>query len=249
MQERIFEIFITTKGAKGTGIGLACAKLFHKEGASVTIFGRREEVLQNAAKSIGVNVLPVTGSITNQDDVKRLVQDTLRAFSKVDILVNNSGVFTGAPFHDMEDSQWDETLDVNLRGVFLLTREVIRVMIENNGGNIVNISSILGMVATPGVAAYNTSKGALIQLSRSIAVEYGPQKIRSNCVSPGLIATGLTAELMEDQELMNEWSKRYPIGRFGVPEDIANTCLFLASDEASFITGANLPVDGGYTAL
>ena len=121
-------------------------------------------------------------------------------------------------------------------------------MMEQKGGNIIHISSILGIIAVPQVAAYNISKGALNQFSRSIAVEYGSYGIRSNSICPGLIETDMTADLMKDEALMQEWSKGYPIGRFGKPEDVANTCLFLASDESSFITGTVLPVDGGFTA-
>ena len=122
-------------------------------------------------------------------------------------------------------------------------------MVEQKSGNIIHISSILGIIAAPQTAAYNTSKAAVIQFSRSIAVEYGTMGIRSNSVCPGLIATEMTADLLSDKELMKEWSKNYPIGRFGKPEDIAHACLYLASDFASFVTGAVLPVDGGYTAL
>ena len=121
-------------------------------------------------------------------------------------------------------------------------------MIEQKKGTFIHISSILGLVAVPGVAAYNVSKGALLQFNRSLAMEYGSMGIRSNAVCPGLVETEMTKELMKDKELMKQWSKDYPIGRFGVPEDIANACLYLASDESSFITGVALPVDGGFTA-
>ena len=135
-----------------------------------------------------------------------------------------------------------------MRAVFQLTRRVLPVMMEQKGGNIIHISSILGIIAVPQVAAYNISKGALNQFSRSIAVEYGSYGFRSNSICPGLIETDMTAALMKDEALKQEWSKGYPIGRFGKPEDVANTCLFLASDESSFITGTVLPVDGGFTA-
>ena len=136
-----------------------------------------------------------------------------------------------------------------MTAVFKLTREVLPHMIKQKSGSIVNISSILGLVAVPNTAAYNVSKGALNQFSRSLAVEYGPSGIRCNAICPGLIATEMTEELMNDKDFMQELRKNYPIGRFGQPEDIAQACLFLASDESSFITGAVLPVDGGYTAL
>ena len=121
-------------------------------------------------------------------------------------------------------------------------------MMERKCGNFIHISSILGLVAVPGVAAYNVSKGALLQFSRSLAMEYGPMGIRSNAICPGLIQTDMTTIMMSDPEKMKEWVKNYPLGRFGIPEDVANACLYLASDESSFVTGSMLPVDGGYTS-
>jgi len=246
------KIAIITGG--GSGIGLSSARLFCQEGAKVVIFGRRKNRLENAVQDIGKNkigenVLAVSGDITRQEDIKRLVETTVNAYGRVDILVNCAGIFTGSPLHEMEDDEWNATLDLNMTGVFRLTREVLPHMIRQKSGSIVNISSILGLVAAPGTSAYNVSKGALNQFTRSLAVEYGSSGIRSNAICPGLIATELTEELMSDTDLMQEWSKNYPIGRFGQPEDVAQACLFLASDESSFITGAILPVDGGYTAL
>ena len=139
-------------------------------------------------------------------------------------------------------------MDINIRSVFQLTKRVLPTMMTKKNGSIIHISSILGLIAVPQVAAYNVSKGALNQFSRSIAVEYGSHGIRSNSICPGLIETDMTADLMEDKALMQEWSKEYPIGRFGKPNDIANACLYLASDESSFVTGALIPVDGGFTA-
>jgi NAD(P)-dependent dehydrogenase (short-subunit alcohol dehydrogenase family) len=241
------KIAIITGG--GTGIGLSCAQLFCREGAKSVIFGRRQDRLDQAVAEIGDQALAVSGDVTSDEDIQRLVETTVKTHGKIDILVNNAGVFTGAPVHEMESSEWDNILNINLTGVFKLTKAVLPQMIRQKSGSIIHISSILGLVATPNVAAYNTSKGALNQFSRSLAVEYGSSGIRSNAVCPGLIATEMTKDLMHDKELMKEWSKNYPIGRFGQPEDIAQACLFLAGDESSFVTGAVLPVDGGYTAL
>jgi meso-butanediol dehydrogenase/(S,S)-butanediol dehydrogenase/diacetyl reductase len=241
------KIAIITGG--GTGIGLSCARIFCQEGAKVVIFGRRKNRLDNAGRELGENVLAISGDITRHEDIKRLVKTTLDTYGRVDILVNSAGIFTGAPLHEMKDEEWDAVLDLNMTSVFKLTRAVLPHMIQRKSGNIVNISSILGIVAAPGTSAYNVSKGALNQFTRSIAVEYGSSGIRSNAICPGLIATELTEELMSDEDLMQEWSKNYPIGRFGQPDDVAQACLFLASDESSFVTGAILPVDGGYTAL
>ena len=232
----------------GSGIGLACTKLFCNEGAQVAIIGRREDRLKSAAKTIGDQVLTIAGDLKNSNDLNRLVSETLNKFGKIDIVVNNSGVFAGSPIHETRDEEWDTIMNTNMRCVFQLTKRVLPYMMEQKGGTFVHISSILGLIAVPGVSAYNVSKGALLQFSRSLAMEYGPIGIRSNAICPGLVKTEMTEELMKDKDLMKEWSKDYPIGRFGVPEDIANACLYLASNESSFVTGVALPVDGGFTA-
>ena len=232
----------------GTGIGLATARAFCQEGAKVILFGRRKEKLEKAVGKLGRSAIIVQGDMTNNNDLDKLINETLHNFKKIDILVNNAGLFNSSPLHEISDSQWDEIMDINIRSVFQLTRRVLPVMLSQKYGSIIHISSILGLIAVPQVAAYNVSKGALNQFSRSIAVEYGSSGIRSNSICPGLIATDMTADLMKDADLMKEWSKEYPIGRFGKPEDVASACLFLASDESSFITGTVLPVDGGFTA-
>ncbi len=237
---------IITGGA--TGIGLACAETFLREGGQVALFGRRQDRLEEAKQALGGDVLTVCGDITQEADVDRLVSETRSKFGSVEILVNNAGTLAMAPTHEMEIAEWDRVLDINLRGVFLLTRRVIPAMLEGNGGSLIHISSILGIIAAPQLAAYNTSKAALSQFSRSLAVEYGPQGIRSNTICPGLIQTEMTNDMMENKEWIAELAKRYPIGRFGKPEDVAEACLFFASDQSSFITGTVLPVDGGCTA-
>ncbi len=237
---------IITGGA--TGIGRACAEAFLREGGQVALFGRRQDRLGETKQALDGDVLTVSGDVTQEADVDRLVSETRSKFGSVDILVNNAGTFAMAPLHEMETAEWDRVLDINLRGVFLLTRRVIPAMLEGNGGSLVHISSILGIIAAPQMAAYNTSKAALSQFSRSLAVEYGPQGIRSNTICPGLIKTEMTDDLMDNKEWLAELAKRYPIGRFGKPEDVAEACLFFASAQSSFITGTVLPVDGGCTA-
>ncbi len=232
----------------GTGIGLATARAFYQEGAKIILFGRRKEKLEKAVEKLGGSAIIVQGDMTNNNDLDKLINETLHNFKKIDVLVNNAGLFNGSPLHEISDSQWDEIMDINIRSVFQLTRRVLPAMLSQKYGSIIHISSILGLIAVPQVAAYNVSKGALNQFSRSIAVEYGAFGIRSNSICPGLIATDMTADLMKDADLMKEWSKEYPIGRFGKPEDVANACLYLASDESSFVTGITLPVDGGFTA-
>lgn len=231
----------------GSGIGLACTRLFSKEGAKVAIMGRKQDRLEAAAKEVGGQVLAVVGDLTNNNDLDNVISKTLNAFGKIDIVVNNGGVFAGFPLHETKDEDWDTIMDTNIRSVFQLTKRVLPHMMKRKAGAFIHISSILGLVAAPGVAAYNVSKGALLQFNRSIAMEYGSMGIRSNAVCPGMVKTEMTEELMKDKELMQEWSKDYPIGRFGVPKDVANACLYLASDESSFVTGVAFPVDGGFT--
>ena len=233
---------------EGSGIGRACTQLFCDEGAQVAIIGRRKERLESVAKELGDQVLTVTGDLTKNNDLDRLVSEPLNEFGKIDVVINNSGMFAGSPVHETKDEDWDTIMNTNMRCIFQLTKRVLPNMMERKSGTFIHISSILGLIAVPGVAAYNVSKGALLQFSRSLAMEYGPMGIRSNAVCPGLVKTEMTKELMKDEKLMEEWSKDYPIGRFGTPEDIANACLYLASDESSFITGVALPVDGGFTA-
>ncbi len=232
----------------GTGIGLATVRAFCKEGAKTLLFGRRKDRLESAVQELGPQAQAITGDMTCNDDLDHLTQTALNMHGRIDILVNNAGIFTGAPLHEMEEEQWNQSIDLNLSSVFRLTQRVLKPMMTQKSGNFINISSILGMIAVPQVAAYNSSKGALIQFSRSIAMEYGAYGIRSNAICPGLIETEMTEDLMTDKELMATWAKDYPIGRFGKPEDVANACLYLASDESSFVTGAVLPVDGGFTA-
>jgi len=232
----------------GSGIGLATARAFSKEGAKTLLFGRRADRLENAVREIGPQAQAVAGDMTKNADLDRLVKTALDTHGRIDILVNNAGTFSGAPLHEMEEAHWNDTMDLNVSSVFRLTQRVLKPMIAQKSGNFINISSILGMIAVPQVAAYNASKGALIQFSRSIAMEYGALGIRSNVICPGLIDTEMTADLMADKELMAIWAKEYPIGRFGKAEDVANACLYLASDESAFVTGVVLPVDGGFTA-
>tara|TARA_B100000686_G_scaffold350059_1_gene444923 strand:+ start:528 stop:1277 length:750 start_codon:yes stop_codon:yes gene_type:complete len=241
------KIAVITGGS--TGIGLACARLFIAEGARIFLFGRRQTLLNKAQNELGESAKFVSGDITNVEDVKTLIRETINVFGKPDILVNNAGLFTESTIHETQDVEWNEVIDVNLRGAFLSTREVLPLMIEKGGGSIVNVSSILGIIAASGRSAYNVSKAALNQFTRSVAVEYGNRNIRCNAVCPGLIATEMTIDLMADNTLMENWRKNYPLNRFGQPEEPAKACLFLASDDASFITGAILPVDGGFTAF
>ena len=168
----------------GSGIGLATARVFSQEGAKIVLFGRRKEKLEKAVDDLNGSAIFVQGDMRNNDDLDKLINETLDHFKGIDILVNNAGLFNGAPLHEISDSEWDKMMDINIRSVFQLTRRVLTVMLTKKKGSIIHISSILGLIAVPQVAAYNVSKGALNQFSRSIAVEYGPSGIRSNSICP-----------------------------------------------------------------
>ncbi|MBI2871232.1 MAG: SDR family oxidoreductase [Candidatus Omnitrophica bacterium] len=243
------KVAIVTGG--GTGIGRAIALEFVRQGARVALCGRRGEKLKEVAAEAGSGsqIAAIQGDVTRQADMDRFVKQALGQFHKIDILVNNAGVFKGdAQVHSLSPQDWDDVMNLNLNSVFHLTRKVIPHMIENGGGSIINIASILGLIAIPNAAAYNVSKGGLVQLTRSLALDYGPQKIRANAICPGLVSTPMTTDFMSDKATMAELIKLYPIGFFGVPEDIAHAAVYLASDEARWVTGVVLPVDGGYTA-
>lgn len=240
------KIAVITGG--GTGIGAATARAFAAEGAQVILFGRRAAPLEKTASEIGERALAITGDITREDEVNRLIEKTLKTHGQIDIVVHNAGVFRPAPLHETKNPLWDDTMDINLRGPFLLTREALKVMVPRGSGNLIFVNSILGTVGVPDAAAYAASKGGLLQLARSVAVEYGSRGIRANSVCPGMIDTNMTAELRADKAWAEALKKEYPLGRFGTVDDVARACLYLAGDESAFVTGAVLPVDGGYTA-
>ncbi|TSA03521.1 MAG: glucose 1-dehydrogenase [Nitrospiraceae bacterium] len=235
----------------GTGIGEATAKIFAAEGAQVAITGRRKDVLEGVAKAIVANggkVLVVAGSVTDEAHVQSAVDQTVRTFGKIDILINNAaiGVF-GTPLHEMTDQAWQDILDTNLTGVFRITRAVIPHMLER-GGSIVNVSSVAGLVGIPGLAAYSGTKGALLALTRCLAIDYAKEKIRCNCVCPALVDTPMAADAIADPDMNAMMMAKHPIGRFGIPDDVARMLLYLASDDASWVTGSLFTIDGGWTA-
>lgn len=235
----------------GTGIGEATAKIFAAEGAQVAITGRRKDVLENVAKAIGANggkVLVVAGSVTNEAHVQAAVDQAVRTFGRIDILINNAaiGVF-GKQLHEMTDGEWQEILDTNLTGVFRITRAVIPHMLER-GGSIVNVSSVAGLVGIAGLSAYSSTKGALLALTRCLAIDYAKEKIRCNCVCPALVDTPMAADAITDPDMNATMMAKHPIGRFGTPDDVARMLLYLASDDASWVTGSLFTIDGGWTA-
>lgn len=243
------KVAVVTGG--NAGIGEAIAKRFADEGASIVITGRREQELDRVASVIRLTkakVLGVAGSVTDESHVQDVVRRTLDSFGRIDVLVNNAGVGDfGKRLHETDDATWAKVLDINLTGVFRLTRAVLPHMQRQGRGAIVNISSIASLVGLSGLAAYTASKGALDALTRALAIEYAKEGIRCNVVNPGLIHTPMAASLMADPERLQPILAQYAIRRVGTPEEVANMVLFLASDEAAWVTGGTFPIDGGMT--
>jgi 3-oxoacyl-[acyl-carrier protein] reductase len=236
----------------GSGIGEVTAKLFANEGATVVLVGRNLDKLNRVASGIkkNGNAIAIRADITNEGEVQTVAEQTLRQFAKIDILINNAAVINDpVAFHQTTDSAWKELVDTNLIGTFRMTRAVLPSMMEKNAGSIVNISSVAGMKAIERVplAVYNCTKAGLIMFTKSIALEYSQHKIRCNCVCPGTVRSPFLQPYLEDEKARNMLEKAQPLGRIGEPADVAFAILYFASDEASWVTGAVLVVDGGVT--
>lgn len=243
------KVAVVTGG--NAGIGEAIAKRFAEEGASVVITGRRQQELDRVARVIRLHkgkVLEVMGSVTDEAHVQDVVRRTLDSFGRIDVLVNNAGVGEfGKRLHETDDATWAKVLDINLTGVFRITRAVLPHMQKQGRGSIINISSVASLVGLTGLAAYSASKGALDALTRALAVEYAKDGIRCNVVNPGLINTPMAAPLMANPEMLSPILEQYAVRRAGTPEEVASMVLYLASDETAWVTGGTFPIDGGMT--
>lgn len=243
------KVAIVTGG--NAGIGEAVAKRFAEEGAAVVITGRRQSELDRVMSGIRHNkgkCLTVAGSVTDELHVRDVAQRTLDSFGRIDILVNNAGIGDfGKRIHETDDSTWATVMDVNLTGVFRMTRAVVPQMLKQARGVIINISSVASLVGIPGAPAYATSKGGLDAFTRAVAIDYAKDGIRCNVVNPGLIDTPMAAPLMTNPDMLQPILNHYAIRRPGTPEEVANMVLYLASDEAGWVTGATFTIDGGMT--
>lgn len=240
------KVAIVTGG--GSGIGRAIAVAFAREGAKVVIAGRNPERLDAAAKEIGPACLPRATNVSNREDIKKLVSTTLEKFGAIHILVNSAGVLLAGAGEAVTEEDWDQTFNINVRGLWLLSREVLPHLRAAGGGSIINIGSVLSLVAARNRVAYSASKGAVLAMTRAMALDHAPEKIRVNCICPGIVETEMVARFNMDESARRQRIAMHPAGRFGQPEDIAQAAVFLASDESGWITGAAFPVDGGYTA-
>ena len=231
------------------GIGSAIAEILAEHGAQVVLSSRKQADLDTEAERINAlypeKAVAIAAHAGKQDDLERLVQQAMERFSRIDILINNAATnpYFG-PVLGAELSAWDKTFEVNLRGVFVLNQQVYRASMEAHGGAIVNIASIGGIRPGLGLGVYNVSKAALIMLTRQLARELGGQ-VRVNAVAPGLVKTRFAEALWGNQEILDRVLAQNPMGRIGVPSEVAAAVLFLASDAASYVNGEVLVVDGG----
>lgn len=238
-----------------SGIGLATARAFLEEGASVAVTGRRTGRGRDAERTLreaGPNVLYVRADMTKAADVVGAVRATVRAFGGIDVLFNNAGVYLQKPVEETTSREWDEVMSANLKGYFLAAKAVIPVMRKRGGGVIINNGSVSAHTAVRGESAYAASKGAVLAFTRVMALDLAKDSIRVNSVSPGVIRTAMYDSWLREQHEPRVAERaevaRHPIGRLGTPEDVARAVLYLASDEAVFLTGTDLRVDGGYSA-
>jgi NAD(P)-dependent dehydrogenase (short-subunit alcohol dehydrogenase family) len=249
-----------------TGLGLAIAALFADEGSKVTICCRSKEAGEKAEKIIrkrGGEAFFVKGDVSSPSDAQKIVRETIKKYGKLNTLMNNAGIAPYYPIEDTSEELWDRTIDTNLKGVFLMSKYAIPELKKQGGGAIINTASIAGLVGYQSCVAYDASKGGILAMTRALAVDLGRAgtKIRVNAICPGEVIwsdwgeefhSATMVKFMEDlpskerEETLEEMTRRHPIGRIGKSEDIAYAALYLASDEASFVTGTHLVVDGGY---
>ncbi|OLS34479.1 hypothetical protein BTR25_21900 [Bacillus sp. MRMR6] len=244
----------------GSGIGKATAERFAAEGAVVVLVDINEEAIKSLSEELNrvsqrEMAYPIRCDVSNAVEVKQMVEETFKQYGRIDILFNNAGIEYKAKLAEIDDHDWQRVMDVNLNSVFYCSKHVLPVMEKQNEGVIINTASQLGIVGSPKWGAYNATKAGIINLTRNMAIDYAASNIRVNAIGPGPIDTALTKRLEENlsgeerEEFYKEIYARVPMKRLGRAGEIASCVLFLASDESSYVTGAHLVVDGGFTAI
>ena len=240
----------------GSGIGRATAIAFAREGARVVLVGRTKSKLDVVAKEIGDAALVCAGDVTKRSDIQNIVARTMERFGAVHVLMNNAAYLVAGTATSLTEVEWDATFDTNVKGLWMFCQEVIprmRLAHGGPGGSIINISSVLGLVGTKNRVAYAASKGAVTLMTKAMALDHAVENIRVNCICPGIVDTEMVAEFITKapdlEAARRQREALHPLGRFGTPEDIAHLAVYLASDESSWVTGAAIPIDGGYTAI
>lgn len=250
---RLSNKIILVTGA-GSGMGRVATRIFTEHGANIVAADVNEAGLTQTMEEIGSSnrgsVHPVVGDVTNDEDVRRMIEEGCARFGAINVLYNNAGIMPEADTSvvDTDPDLWDTIQRVNVKSIFLLCKHAVPRMIEAGGGSIINIASFVALIGcTNPQDAYTASKGAVLSLTRSLAVQYGPSGIRANAICPGPILTPMTEQLFPTEAEKMKRLNRIPLGRFGRTEDIVNAGIFLASDESSWMTGSQFVVDGGIT--
>jgi len=229
------------------GIGRKIAEKFAEEGANVAFTYlssvEKGEALEQELQAFGTKVKGYRSDASKFDEADKLIQDVVADFGTIDVVVNNAGITKDGLLMRMSEQNWDDVMDINLKSVFNVTKAASRVMMKNRKGSFINMSSVVGVQGNAGQANYSASKAGIIGFSKSIAKELGSRNIRANVVAPGFIRTEMTDVL--DPKVVEGWEQNIPLKRAGEPEDVANLCVFLASDMSAYITGQVIPVDGG----
>jgi len=233
-------------GATG-GIGMSIAKKMKQNGAKLILSGTRQNILNDLASELGNDVRTITTNLTNKDDILNLAQKSEESFGHIDILINNAGVNSDNLFLRMKDEEWDKVINVNLSAPMRLTRQVIKGMLKRRSGRVIFISSVVGYTGNAGQSNYAASKAALSGFTKSIALEVASRGITCNLIAPGFISTPMTDKLSDEQK--KNIVTNIPVNRLGNVEDISNGCVYLASDEASFVTGTTLHINGGMSMI
>jgi meso-butanediol dehydrogenase/(S,S)-butanediol dehydrogenase/diacetyl reductase len=239
----------------GSGIGRATALAFGREGARVAILGRRRDALGGVARELeaqGAEARAIVCDVTQGKDCRSAVDEAEKGFGTVNVLVNNAGIVSVSTIETISEEVWDRVMATNVTGPFHMCRAVLPALRRAGGGSIVNIGSVLGLVAMKDRAAYCASKGAITMLTKAMALDHAHEKIRVNCICPSIVETelvkGLFPPTVEGRRAREHRMASIPLGRFGQPADIAEVAVFLASEESSWLTGTAIPVDGGLTA-
>jgi 3-oxoacyl-[acyl-carrier protein] reductase len=240
------KIAVVTGSARG--IGYSIAELFAAEGATVIILDLFPEAVNEAVAKLtaqGYKADGMVGNVTKSDEMDSVFNMIVEKHKTVDVLINNAGITKDNLLLRMKEEEWDAVIAVNLKGSFLCTQKAFKIMMKQRYGAIVNIASVIGLMGNAGQANYAATKGGLIAFTKSCAKEFAPRNVRVNAVAPGFIETEMTSRL--PVEVVENYSKAIPLGKMGLPEDVAKLCLFFATDESSYITGQTVAVDGGLT--
>ena len=238
------KVAVITGAARG--IGFSIAEMLSEHGATSVIIDIDQEAVNSAIQQIddlGNRAIGFTVDVTNSEEISSIFKEIHKEFGKIDILINNAGITKDGLLMKMKESDWDAVININLKGTFICTQKVSRYMLKSRSGVIINMASVIGLIGNAGQANYAASKGGIIAFTKSSAKEFASRNIRVNAIAPGFIKTEMTDKL--PQEVIDNYLAAIPLSRMGTVKDVANLCIFLASDEAGYITGQTIQVDGG----